>query len=309
MTGRSLLIGLTMLVELRSQARASCRPTALVRGPAALVAAINRTLAARGVASEIADGCPFVRADVWPAASGLAVTIEDAYGRVHDHTVGDAEVAATLIESWIDLHQEAPLLAARGAPPPAPVAMRDDELPAVVHARPELEPALALSASFETALASDGSSWWGAGAGACVRFGLICAGARTRLTSDARWSGTSEQLESGRTALDLMLAIEVPSRRRGASVSWGAGLGLGWLRTSASGPAGAIDIDGGGLRADLHLATEVPITRTIAVELGGGLAWSPLAHVARYSEDGITLAGEPRGFARVSLGVRYGARR
>jgi hypothetical protein len=310
---RGVVIGLIMLVGLGREARASCTPTALLLGPDDIVATIAHTLIGRGIATEVVDGCPFVRATVAVSPTGLSVTIADPYGRIHDHLIVDTDVAATLIESWADPHQEAPLLAARewARPQPKRVAFVDvdSEAPALlaVHAT---DPVRTLSGSMalESSFGSDGSTWWGAAAATCVRLGRICAGANVRLASDARLSGASEKHETGRTALDLLLAVDVPTRWGDLGVTWGAGLGVGWIRSSLMSSGGAVDIDTGGVRADAHVTFAFPITPTITAELRAVVNLSPLAHVGTYTEDGSTLAGEPRGFGRLSFGFRYGAR-
>ena len=310
---RCVVIGLIMFIGLTKQAQASCTPTAVVLGPDDIVATIARTLQGRGIATDAVDGCPVVRVTVTATQTGLSVTIADPYGRVHDHLVVDSDVAATLIESWADPHQEAPLLEARDWAPRQPIGVAlvdlDSEPPTalVAHAT---EPFRTLSGSLalETSLGSDGSTWWGAAAATCVRLGRFCTGVSGRLASDARLSGASEQHETGRTAVDLLLVVDVPVRWRDVGVSWGAGVGVGWIRSSLMGPAGAVDIDTGGLRADAHVTFELPISKTIAVELRAVANVSPLAHVGTYTEDGSTLAGEPRGFGRLSFGLRYGAR-
>ncbi len=307
---RGAIITVLVLMGLGSRAEGSCTPTAVIRGPAQVVAAVARTLSRRGIAIDEVEGCPFVRATIAVGASDLRVTIEDPYGRTHDHVLAnaDAEVVATVIESWADSHEEAPLLAARRWARAPRVAMVDADTPAVLALHHDPVRTLGSSVALETSLGSDGSSWWGLSAAMCVRIGPMCAGAHARLASDARFSGSSEQLETGRTALDLLLVVDLPMRWGDFQVTVGGGVGVGWMRSSFVGATRAVDIDAGGLRADGYMRVELPITPVIAAELGAAIDISPLAHVGTYTEDGGTIAGEPRGFARVSIGLRYGAR-
>ncbi len=306
---RTVVIGV-ILFGLGSESEASCTPTALLQGSDEVVASITPMLSARGIATEVTDGCPYVRATITSRGSAFSVTIEDPYGRSHDHLVGDADIAATVIESWVDPFQEAPLLAARGwsRPRPTQAAIVDADIPRVLVRYSDPVRTLGGSVALETSLGSDGSTWWGAAAATCVRLGRTCMGANVRLASDARLSGSSEKLETGRTALDLLLVADLPIRWGDLAVTFGGGGGVGWIRSSVVGPGGAVDIDTGGLRADAHVLLEIPISGALAVELRASATVSPLAHVSRYLEDGSMLAGEPRGFARVSLGLRYGAR-
>ncbi len=306
---RTVVIGMIFFIGLGSNADASCAPTAILLGSDEVVAAITPMLSARGIATEVIDGCPYVRATITASGAGLLVTIEDPYGRAHGHLAGDVELAATVIESWVDPVQEAPLLAARGwsRPTPKQAAIVDEDFPRVLVRYRDPVRTLGGSVALESSLGSDGSTWWGAAAATCVRLGRTCVGANLRLASDAQISGSSEKLETGRTALDLLLVTDVPIRWGNLAVTFGGGVGVGWIRSSVVGPAGAVDIDTGGLRADAHALVEFPITGALAVELRGSVAVSPLAHVSGYLEDGSMLAGEPRGFARLSLGLRYGA--
>ena len=307
---RTVVIGMILFIGLGSHADASCAPTAVLQGSDEVVAAITPLLSARGIATEVIDGCPYVRATITASGSALVVTIADPYGRAHDHLVRNADVAATVIESWVDPLQEAPLLAARGWSRPRlkPPAIADEDIPRVLVRYRDPVRTLGGSVALETSLGSDGSTWWGAAAATCMRLGPTCVGANVRLASDARLSGSSEKLETGRTALDLLLVTDIPMRWGDLAVTFGGGVGVGWIRSSVVGPAGAVDIDTGGLRADAHLLVELPLARALAVELRGSVAVSPLAHVSGYLEDGSMLAGEPRGFARFGVGLRYGAR-
>lgn len=291
-------------------AAAACSPTALVRGPDDVVAAIEHTLAGRGITTELVDGCPFVRATISVRTVGLSVAIEDPDGRAHDHVVTDADVAATLIESWVRPDVEAPLLAARGWPGAGPrrSAAVDPETPPALVLRHDPVRTLGSAVALETSLGSDGSIWWGGSAATCVRLGAICAGADVRLASDSRSSGDSEVHDTARTALDVLLVADVPLRTDAFQVTLGGGAGVGWVRSHAPHAPGVVDVDAGGLRVDAHVIVEIPVARAFAVELRAALSLSPLAHVGTYLDEGLTLAGDPRGFARVSVGLRYGAR-
>ncbi len=302
------IIGAAALVGAMAEARAACTPAALVGGPADLVVPIRRALAARGITGEAVEGCPPLRADVAPNGSELTVTIEDPYGHVHTHAAANADAAATLIESWADVGQEEPLLAARDwARPVAPRAAVDLDTPSglIVHQDPA--PIVGLSAALEMSFGSDGSAWGGVAGASCVRLGRICVGAGARLAMDTRLAGSSERLETGRTALDLLLGIDVPAQWGGARVRWGAGVGVGWIRSTVAGTAGAIEIDSGGLRTEAHVRIDLPVRGRFGVELSAALNVSPIAHVATYMDEARTLAGEPRGFARVGVGLRFGA--
>lgn len=298
-----------MLVGAAGDARAMCAPAAIVRGPAEIVGPIREALAAHGVIGEAVEGCPSLQAAVASAGPELTVTIEDPYGHVHAHTAANANAAATLIESWADVEQELPLLAVREwrRPTGAPRGVVDLDTPSglVVHQDPA--PSVGLSAALEMSIGSDGSAWGGVAGSSCVRLGRLCVGAGARLAMDSRLAGSSERLETGRTAVDLLLGVDVPAQWGGARVRWGAAVGVGWMRSTVTGMDGAIEIDSGGLRTEAHLLIDLPISRSLGVELCAAMNVSPVAHVGTFSDEAHTLAGEPRGFARASVGLRYGA--
>jgi hypothetical protein len=310
----SIAIGLVLCSRVNSIAMATvCGPSASVQGPDDVVTSIRHTLRARGIAIDSLDGCPSVRTTVTRTTSGLRVTVEDPYGRKSERTVAEADAAATIIESWARTEDEAALLAARDWPRAqrtADAAAKNDDGPDALRSTVVPAPAgraLGVSVSAETSLANDGSIWFGAGITACVRLGPACTGIFARAGSDSRLSGSSKQLETSRTAFDLLVAADLPLRWGDVEITPGAGFGLGWMRTSRSGPGGAVEVDSGGLRANAHITFDIPLTRTLFLDLGASVDVLPLAHTATYRDEGLTLAGEPRGFVRATIGLRYSA--
>jgi hypothetical protein len=87
-------------------------------------------------------------------------------------------------------------------------------------------------------------------------------------------------------------------------------VGVGWLRTAAltiSDADDPADADGGGLRASASLRLSLAITSMLALDFGLAADVAPLAHTRPYEADAVALAGEPRGYLRGGLGVRWGS--
>lgn len=292
----------------------SCPPTALVTGEPTLVEAVLTSLERRGIALEAAPDCPAVAVRIDRTATGLRVSIRDPDGRRSERVVSDADTAAALVESWARPELGAPSHA-RPAAATVTARARDPETPATLQpvivyaAQPR---PIAVAATTTASVASDGSAWLGLDAGACVQIGPVCAGAMVRTRLDSEVVGASERQETSRLGVDLLLTADRPSLWGRTRLRPGIGAGVGWLR-SRSNPDGAtpgqrVEFDAGGLRLDAHLAVSFPIRRHVSLELDLSVDVSLLAHTAPYQDEGVTLAGEPRGFLRGGIGLRYEAR-
>lgn len=293
----------------------ACRPTVLITGAPALTEDIQIALEQRGIAFVQADGCPSVKVRIEAATTGLAVSIEDPDGRRSDRVVGDAATAAAWIDSWAhpDLGAGALVHGATSADKPAFVA-RDTEIPAVLEqviihqAQPQ---AISVAARTTASVANDRSIWAGIDVGACVQIGSVCAGAVVRTRLDTATVGASEHYETRRTAVDLLVGAELSYTRGTTHLHPGAGVGLGWVRSHSSPdlvtPGQQIDVDAGGIRIGAYVTASRPIGRRLFLDLDLAVDISLLAHTSTYLDEGVTLAGEPRGFLRAGIGLRYGA--
>ncbi len=286
-----------------------CPPAALVDGDAEAVGPVQAALVARGVEVSVRPGCPASHARVRRQGAHLVVDVEDAYGRLSQRTVADAATAAAVIESWTRADVSAGLLAAPPAPAPQ---VREDEAPAVLRVPAPVAPArsIGLGARLVTALTSDGSLLLGLETSACVQMGPTCVGVLARASVDSQQTGPTERMENSRTGLDVLVGADVPLRAGSLTIVPGAGLGLGWLRTGGTGvPAGgddAIDVDGGGPRAEARVALSLPLARGWALDFGVAADVALLAHTSAFNVSGTTLAGEPRGYFWGGIGVRHG---
>lgn len=281
------------------------------RGP--LRAAVVEELAARGISSRPIAGCPAVDARIGSSSVGLLVTITDAYGRTSERTANGPAAAATLIESWVRTDLSAPLLPTRAVASTRMRQVEEKDEPSLAMPMPPADAGsnISLAASAETSLATDGSLWLGVTVGLCLRVGPACAGVLVRVSNDGGTFGESHEMRTGRFGTDVLLGAGLPIRRGRLTLIPGAAVGVGWLRTSALSPTvdvggDGVDVDGGGLRASASLRLSIAVTHTLAADFGIAADLSPVAHTAPFNADSTPLAGEPRGFFRGGVGVRWG---
>lgn len=302
---RLLLAVLIAVVPSRIAAAPVCRPAVLLVGDPVVTATISAALEGHGIVAP-SEGCPFSRAEVVQRGDGLVLAIVDYEGRRSQRRVGDATVAVSVIESFAMTSGNATWTTT--APPPI---ARDAEEPSALTLRAEPTQARgAIGAALESSASTDGSIWFGARARGCVQLGRTCIGGELRIAHDAELRGAGAQTLSTRTAADLLVVLEVPLPLHRMVLAPGIGVGVGWMRVRSDADAAAfpmggesLDVDAGGVRANVHVGLSVPLRSGIAVTLGASLDVAPFAHTARYVMDGGELAGEPRGYARLALGV------
>jgi hypothetical protein len=297
-------------IAARAWSAPACGPSALLEGDGPSLEAVARDLEQLGIATAPPPECASVRVHVEGTPYGLAVKIVDAYGRASERVTSGPAAAATLVESWARTAVLAPLLprrtAGRPADPPDP-----DEAPTIatpaMPARDRRE--VSIAASAETSMATDRSVWVGVTAGVCLTVGRACAGALARVSVDSEVSGDSRTRHSDRLETDVLLGAWLPLRFERLTLAPGMALGVGWLRTAAphttSADGDPVDADAGGLRVSASLRLSYAVTPTLAVDLGVATDVAPLAHTGPYAMDGIVLAGEPRGYLRGGLGMRW----
>ncbi|MCA9542084.1 MAG: hypothetical protein KC620_24475, partial [Myxococcales bacterium] len=208
--------------------------------------------------------------------------------RAHDVTT-----AVALIESWSRADLEAPLLVphtAPLAPPPEPRAT-----PVYV------------GGLIASSLASDDSLWFDATVNACAELGPFCLGGLLRASFDTAEFGASEHVETNRVGLDLMATAELPIAIAGTTLAPGISLGGGWLRSISDVDAtpDPREIDRGTMRFGAQLRLSAPAGERVFIDTGAFVDLLPLAHTTEFVDGGVTLAGEPRWFARLGFGVRY----
>src|SRR5258706_2872041 len=85
---------------LSGTAHADCKPTAIAQGDPALVAPLVAKLAASGIATAAAAGCPVVQGKLEQRGQQVHVRLADAFQRTGERDVPDVATAAAIVESW-----------------------------------------------------------------------------------------------------------------------------------------------------------------------------------------------------------------
>jgi len=301
-------------------AAAACRPGVRLDGDRALVDVVGTALVERGIAVGSGSGSGNGAEDAGADCAPLDVRLERRGDRISVFTpdgggaaamrrdVTDPRTATTIIESWVSVDVEAPLLTTRvvalaessPARPPAPPA------PAVATANTAPAPAttgrgVQLFAVAERARANDDTAWTGIELGACVALGPLCVGARARFAIARGPQLRAADLD--RHGVELLLGVDLPFRAGRATLSPGIGAGVGSIHTHQDGTGQSAET--GGPHADLHLSLSYPLWHRLALELAASIDVTQTTHVETSSA--ILLPDEPRLFARFGAGVRFGA--
>ena len=284
MTSRGKLAGALGLLAclcapgLARVAEAACPPVAIVEGPAAMASATVAILRRHGVESTPNTcGGRMVRALLTASADahGYALRIEDGFGRTNERLAGDAETAASLIESWV-LDEDADLLAPRLvstlAPPAAASTAAEVQASSPVAALPVVlaAPRWRLFGVGEVSVGTEPATWLGGSATGCHHAGPVCLGARARMGRARQWQ--QEPLFDAalaQTAIDALAILAVPLTRGRLTLLPLVGLGVGWTRSSLSRDPLTMSWDDWGPRAEAALIVDVKV----------GAGWSLLAEL------------------------------
>jgi len=314
------VVALHLLAVLASAASVDAAATVVLTGESDLVAAVEHSLAYRGVRVVAAARPGMVQVNVQSDPSGVVLSIHDRNGHLVERLVANAEIAAAVVESWVRDDLTRPLLepheiATNETAPPAtgpPVAMR-----------PSAASGASVAVVFEPSLATDGSLWMGAGLGACVRVGRFCVGLGIHVAGDTATTGnisahyaevsdssaascTEEHRALTRLDADALLTADLPIRLGAAGVAPGIGFGAGWLSTSAALGDHAGTVTTVGPRAEARILLSWPLGWGFSADIALRADVVPLAHRTHLTSGGFDLPGEPLGFARLGLGLRYG---
>jgi hypothetical protein len=214
--------------------------------------------------------------------------------------VGDAQTAASLIESWV-LPASAPSASLDRSTLPALTA------PRAARRQPPRDHAGSwrFEGAVELARGSDDSSWYGGAATVCAQVGAVCGGGRLRVARNGDSAGASR--DRHRAAAELLMLAALPLTEGAVTLTPVLGLGLGWVHTEVASPA--LDFD------------DVPTDLGMRVEAGASVALALDAHVALAAEVGVSwgrslatsgMAGAdgfavdpPTAAVRVALACRY----
>lgn len=295
----SVIAALVFLVAAES-AVPLCR-TAAVVGDDDLVAELRVELDQRGVPLTSFAPTAALLVHVERTDQGIRLELRDRDGRAADRAAASVSIGATLVESWLRTDIASPLLMARAHPAPPQTASSSTAEPA----------APAVSIALESSIGTDRSFWTGGRAAACVSIRAFCPGFVLRMAYDPRKT-TGASYDRGdvddlrRFTADALLGIDRPFEYGRATLTPGLAAGVQWLVANTT--RGEHD----GNVARLAFATEarlvlgIAIARAVSVELGVSALLSPFRHRDAFEEDGFTIPGNPLGYLRAGLGLRYG---
>lgn len=297
------LVGIVGLAtQARVAAAEACSPAVVLAGDPQAIATIAELLSARGVALE-ASACGVVKAQVLRRGDQLTILVEQTNGSTIERVVGEAQTAATVIESFARLEMGDPLLASRAFPREVSISPSVRiESPVQRSTASRSARGVQLFSAFETSYASDRTSWIGAHLGACVMLGPVCAAARLRLANVAAgpgpWNGEVE-----RRSIELLVGIDIPFALGGWTLSPGFATGLGQMHTR--GATRDERAETGGLRADLHATLTIPLAHRLAIDVFTAAELTQETHI-EWGPMMTPLPDEPRVLARLGVGLRYG---
>lgn len=282
-------VALAALACLSREAMAECRPTAVPYGEPTLVRLLGERLAANGIATTAASGCPMARVRVEQRGEQIHVEVTDSFGRTGTREVHDVATAATIVESWTSQEID------DGSMPPEAVT--------------KMTPATSstwrhgITAAFESSAGGDRSIWLGVAVSGCVRLGPACAGAIVRGTQDTTAGTSGAAIDHDTKQFAALATVGLPRHVGGFVVTPGVGIGYGWLEVTehhhdAHAMLFEVQFPSHALLADVHVSAARSLGRHISLylDLRGDTA--------------LTRTSLPYGaasFVRASFGVRLGA--
>jgi hypothetical protein len=278
-----LVLVVVVLAAARAGAASRC---AIVEGEAALIEPVRTALAVRGVADGPQAGCDPVRARVAGGEGALRVALVDGAGHAVERQASTPTAAATVIESWAT----------------DPLLERDTEPEASSATAAHGRPMVAVAA--EASMGSDGSIWTGPRVTGCAWLGPVCGGVTLRLGRDGGLGGDAQMVGGRRDGVDMLLAADLPSRTHGLVISPGVALGFGWIRSHGREADGQhVVVDWTGARAEAHVALATPLFAGLWLYAAASATILPGAETGFQVHDGVMLAAEPSGFARLAIGL------
>lgn len=283
-----------------ASARAECRPAAVTAGDPALVQRLTARLAASGIATTAAAGCPAVQVTIEQRGDELHLALLDAFQRKGERDVRDVNTAAAIVASWTEQVVDAGVLPAEPAPPEPAVAATVSASP-----RPTIPRAVyrGLAASALSTVGTDGTTWVGTALAACTRAGPFCAGASLRAEVDTTATGATAQAAQDSYELSALATLDLPRALGRFIVSPGIGVGYGYLHVTThhhdamNNPLDIASADHE-LRAGAHVALLRPIGAHWSVF---GDLWGEVAPLRSSSQFGSTAA------ALLAFGIRLEA--
>ena len=319
------VVVLQLFAPLASAASADGAALVMLTGDSEIVSAVGHSLADRNV-RVVSAGVEAVQVRVQTDPSGIRLSIHERNGQIVERIVANAEIAAAVVESWLRDDLARPLLEPHEIPTTeaAPIGGAPVVTRSPVPAHRSASSGASVTVAGGTWLATDGSLWIGAGLGACVRVRSLCLGLEIQVAGDTATTGNigalytavpdsssascNEQQQRALTRLDAdaLLTADLPLRIGAGTFGPGIGLGAGWLSTTA-----VLGDHGGnattvGPRAETRIMLSWPLAWGLAADVGLRADIMPFAHRKHLTSGGFDLPGEPLGFLRAGLGLRYG---
>jgi hypothetical protein len=294
-----------------SGAGSECAPAPSLRGDPREVQQLSRSLARYQTGEPTHHDCrPWV-VTVWRTGPQLLVELTDGAGVTVVRHVSDAEVAAAVVDSWT--HRDfVPALAL--APIPArPAAEIVAEPAAAAPVAPRARDPLTFTLGPDVAMASDGSRWVGAHAGACVAVGRFCAGAIAQGAAGSAIVG--DPGTTRRYTGSLLASLERPVALGPTRFIPGVAVGAGFTQENTSDPPSAsnpLEPTGARRNTDWDFLTSaravlaIPLVGRLGVDVGGALELALPPRAPATDGQGGAYPAEPRFFFRGGVALRYG---
>lgn len=263
--------------------------------PDALEADVRSTLGAFGLCIDDQAGMTL---EVTPVDQALHIVLRRQDGRRAARTVRQVATVGSLVDSWLmEPHW-------RVVTPAAPAV--EESSPRAAGSMTPRAHRFTVAASAD--LAADDSLWTSFHFGLCRQTGPFCLGAGLGASFDTDEFGRSEEIETKRFGIDLLLHADCPLRWGQAIITPGLRLGAGWMHTIR----------------EVNPMSSTPLVRdTLTPRFGAnlGLAWAldaevfvglsaqfdvaPLAHTEPFGRGVVQAAGEPGWFLRGALSMGY----
>lgn len=305
-------IGLSCWLAYGRASAATCPPSATVTGAARIVEPVRAILRDHQVSTDAREcGEAARRVHAWligePGARGYVLRIEDPFGRRSERRVGDAETAASLIESWV-----APEMESSSEPPTRSATARAQLIDETeTRAAPPVlgAPEWRVTGAAEIGTSGGDSLWYGGTITACGSAGPLCAGGRLRLARDDNFFDLDHDSGS-RSAVELLALAAWPLLAHGVTVTPLVGFGVGRLHGNDPILAdGEADMPGGedfGLRLEAAASAGFSLNQHLMLlgELGASHAWSMVSHTSREALPGQRLTA-PTNYLRAALALQY----
>lgn len=305
-------MGLSCLLAYGRASAATCPASATVTGAARIVEPVRAILRDHEVltdARECGEAAKVVHA--WligePGGRGYVLRIEDPFGRRSERRVGDAETAASLIESWLAPETESASEAA--APPAAARAQVADETERRAAPPNASAAGWRVTGAAEIGISGADSLWYGGALTACGSVGALCVGGRLRIARDDSFFDLDHDSGS-RSAVELLALAAWPLLAHGVTLTPLLGFGVG--RLHGNNPIltdGESDMPGGddiGLRLEAAASAGFSLNRhlTLVGELGTSHAWSMVSRTSTAALPGQRMTA-PTNYLRAALALQY----